>query len=192
MQSAEPPRQDPSLRSFDPRDGLDREVSRLVEGVWFVTKVVFFTSSIPWPSRLKASLLRRFGATVGSRVLLRHRINIHMPWKLTIGDDCWIGEESWILNLEPVTLGSDVCISQRAFICTGNHDYRSSTMRYRNDPVEIEDGAWVGAAAFVGPGVTVGRNGVVAAGSVITSDVEPNTVVSTVGLRTERTRWHNS
>ena len=160
--------------------------------MWFLTKVVFFTSSIPWPSTVKAALLRRFGATVGSGVLLRHRINIHMPWKLVIGDDCWIGEESWILNLEPVRIGSDVCISQRAFICTGNHDYRSSTMRYRNDPVVIEDGAWVGAAAFVGPGVTVGRNGVVAAGSVITSDVEPNTVVSTVGLRTERTRWHDS
>ena len=172
--------------------GLDRGRSVWVEAAWYLTKVLFFTSPIPWPSSLKASLLRAFGAEVGSNVLLRHRLNIHLPWKLTIGNDCWIGEEVWLLNFEPITIGSDVVISQRGFLCTGNHDYRSDDMAYRNDAIIVNDGAWVGAASFVGPGVTVGTNAVVSAGSVITSDVPADTVVSSISGRTEKPRWPSS
>lgn len=119
------------------------------------------------PRRLRPVILRAFGATVGTGVTIRPAVKIHWPWKLAIGDDTWIGEESWLLNLEPITIGSDVCISQRAFLCTGSHDHDSPDFRYDNGPIVVEDGAWIALGALVLRGVTVGRGVVVPAGAVV-------------------------
>lgn len=127
-------------------------------------------SPLPWPSSLKVRLLRAFGAQVGDGVVIKPRVNIHMPWRITIGNHVWLGEEVFILNLAPVQIESHVCISQRAFLCTGNHDYRDPAFRYRNMPITVERGAWVGAQVFVGPGVTVGSECVLSAGAVVTKD----------------------
>lgn len=177
------------LDRFDASIGLDRGQPKRVEAMWYLVKVLFFLTAIPWPSRLKVGLLRRFGAEVGTGVLIRQRVNIHMPWKLSIGDHCWIGEEVWILNFEPVTIGSHCSISQRAFLCTGNHDYRSIDMQYRNAPISIGDGAWVGAQAFVAPGVEIGREAVIAAGSVVAQSVGAAHVFTSEAAPSVRPRW---
>jgi putative colanic acid biosynthesis acetyltransferase WcaF len=122
-------------------------------------------------------------------VVLKPRINIHLPWKLEIGDFTWIGEEVLILNFEPVTIGAHCCISQRAFVCTGNHDFRQPDMPYRNRPIHIQDGAWVGAQAFVGPGVTVGLDAVILAGSIATGDLPPKMICSGNPCRPTKLRW---
>ncbi|MDO4932063.1 MAG: DapH/DapD/GlmU-related protein, partial [Prevotellaceae bacterium] len=96
------------------------------------------------------------------------------PWYLTIGDDCWLGEGCWIDNLDKVVIGSNVCISQGAMLLTGNHDYTIYNMPYRNAPIQIEDGAWIGAQATVCPGVTVHRNAILTVGSVATKDMDEN------------------
>jgi putative colanic acid biosynthesis acetyltransferase WcaF len=153
---------------FNPACGLDRGCPRLVELLWYLIKCAFFLSALPWPSGLKCWILRLFGAKLGLGVVIKPRVNIHFPWKLAVGDHTWIGEEVFILNFEPVTVGSHCCLSQRAFLCTGNHDFTKPDMPYRNRPITVEDGAWVGAQVFVGPGVTVGSESVVAAGSVVT------------------------
>ena len=108
------------------------------------------------PEAWRVALLRRFGATIGEGVKVRHNVTIHWPWKLSIGDDSWIGEDVWLLNLEPVTIGKDVCLSQGAFLCTGSHDARAPSFEYDNGPITVEDGAWVAAQALVLRGTTVG------------------------------------
>ena len=157
----------------------------------YLTKIAFFLTALPWPSRLKASLLRLFGARVGKGVKIKPRVNIHMPWKLDVGDHCWIGEEAFILNFEPVTIGSQVVISQRAFLCTGNHDYGRPEMPYRNEPIDIGDGAWVGASVFVGPGVRVGSECVVGAGSMVTGDLPAGMVCAGNPAVPVRPRFRN-
>lgn len=174
---------------FQPALGLDRGRPKWVEAAWYLLKVIFFLSSLPWPSRLKCAILRAFGAKVGRAVLIKPRVNIHFPWKLTVGDHAWIGEEAWILNFEPIHIGAHCCISQRAFLCGGNHDYRQIDMRYRNEPITVADGAWVGAQVFVGPGVTVHEDAVVTAGSVVTADVPAGMVCSGVPCRPVKPRW---
>lgn len=135
------------------------------------------------PASLRVSLLRLFGATIGDDVLIRHRVRVLWPWKLVVGDRSWIGEGAWILNLEPVTIGADVCISQEVFLCSGSHDYRAANFRYRNQPIDIEDGAWVAARAMVLPGVKVGTASVIAAGVTVAHDVPPRTLLTASGPR---------
>jgi putative colanic acid biosynthesis acetyltransferase WcaF len=129
------------------------------------------------PVRLRVALLRAFGAEIADGVLIRHNVRVHWPWKLTVGRDTWIGDGAWILNLEPVRIGSDVCISQDVLLCTGSHDHRSPTFEFDNAPVEVADGAWVAARATVLRGVRVGRDAVVGATALVTSDVPDGAVV---------------
>ena len=113
--------------------GYDRGRSRAHQIAWYAVQNLVFAK---WwlPARLRPRLLRAFGATVGTGVLIRNGVRVHWPWKLTIGDDSWIGEDAWILNLEPVAIGHDVCVSQEALLCTGSHDRDSPTFEFDNAP----------------------------------------------------------
>jgi putative colanic acid biosynthesis acetyltransferase WcaF len=150
--------------------GYDKGRSRIVQAAWFATMNLVFSA---WwcPGRVRVTLLRAFGARVGENVLIRHRVRVLWPWKLSVGDNCWIGEGAWILNLEPVTLGHDVCVSQEAFLCAGSHDPRSATFEFDNGPISIDDGAWIGARATVLRRVSIGRGAVVPAGAVVRKDI---------------------
>ncbi|WP_435654683.1 WcaF family extracellular polysaccharide biosynthesis acetyltransferase [Cellulophaga baltica] len=178
-----------SLKDFDSSVGLDRGASRLKELCWYMVKVTFFLSALPYPSGLKTKLLRFFGAKIGKGVVIKPRVNIHFPWKLEIGDHTWIGEEAFLLNFEKLTIGNNVCISQRSFLCGGNHDYRNPTMPYRNGPIILKDGSWVGACCFIGPNVTVGKDTVITVGSVIVSDLEENRVITKPITSQIKVRW---
>jgi putative colanic acid biosynthesis acetyltransferase WcaF len=169
--------------------GLDRGRPKLIEAVWYLLKCAVFLTPLPFPSRLKCAILRAFGATIGSGVVIKPRVNIHFPWKLSVGDHAWIGEEVFILNLEPVTIGAHCCISQRVFICTGNHDYRQPDMAYRSQPIVINDGAWVGAQVFVSPGVTIGADAVITAGSVVTRSLPAELVCTGNPCVPVKNRW---
>jgi putative colanic acid biosynthesis acetyltransferase WcaF len=161
---------------FDRNDGYSLGRPRIVFWLWYPIKVIFFLSVIPWPRCLRSWILRGFGARVGRGVYWKPRINIHIPWNLEIGDHALIGEEVFILNFDIVRIGSQACISQRAFICTGNHDFTDVRMKYRNRPIVIGDGAWVGAQVFVAPGVVIGEECVVTAGSVVVKSL-PNGMI---------------
>lgn len=123
------------------------------------------------PPRLRVVVLRLFGATIGDNVLIRHRVRIHWPWKLIVGDNSWIGEDVWILNLEPVVIGDDVCISQGVMLCTGSHDRTSQTFEFDNAPIVVEDGAWIAARATVLRGSRIGRDSVIGATALIAGNV---------------------
>ena len=161
---------------FDRTKGLDRGRPKWFEAIWYLVKCSLFLTPLPFPSAFKRSILRFFGARIGRGVVIKPRVNIHLPWKLTVGDFSWIGEEAFILNFEPVTIGAHCCISQRVFLCTGNHDYRKPTMPYRNKPITIEDGGWIGAQVFVAPGVNIRNEAVITAGSIVTVDPPPRMI----------------
>lgn len=129
------------------------------------------------PRRLRRAVLRFFGADIGHNVHIGHDVRIRWPWKLSIGDNSWIGEQAWILNLEPVIIGSDVCISQGAMLCTGSHDRRSPTFEFDNAPIVIADGAWIAARATVLRGSVIGHHSVVGASALVSGRVDPGSTV---------------
>ncbi len=122
------------------------------------------------------AILRAFGADIGVGVLVRHRVRVHWPWKLVVGSNSWIGEGSWLLNLEPVVIGHDTCISQDVLLCTGSHLRGSPTFEFDNAPIEVGDGVWVCARAVVLRGVRIGDGAAIGANCVVTRDVRAGSV----------------
>jgi putative colanic acid biosynthesis acetyltransferase WcaF len=164
------------LSIYDNSD-FDRGAPRWKEALWVLTRCLFFQNPLPWPSGLRVAWLRAFGASVGDGVVIRENVNISFPWRLSIGDHVWIGEDVGILSLAQVTIESNVCISQRAYLCSGSHDFRREDFKLKVAPITLRTGSWVAAVAFIGPGVEIGAGAVVAAGSVVFKDVAPGAVV---------------
>lgn len=179
------------LDGFNPT-GFDRGASKMKEILWYLVKVVFFLTALPYPNSIKVALLRLFGAKVGKGIIIKPRVNIHFPWKLHMGNNIWIGEEAFILNFEQVFIGNNVCISQRAFLCGGNHDYRDSAMPYRNGPITLKDGVWIGACCFIGPNVCIETDTVVSAASVVTCNLDANGIYKGNPATYFKTRWKNN
>jgi putative colanic acid biosynthesis acetyltransferase WcaF len=141
-------------------------------GTWLCAQHIIFKSAF-FPSSLRPLLLKLFGASVGRGVIIRRGVRVHFPWNLEIGDYCWIGEEVWFINHEKVSIGSNVCISQRSIVCSGGHDYQSTSLEYAHKPVVIKDGAWICLDAKVLPGVTIGQCSVISASEVVRKSI-PN------------------
>jgi putative colanic acid biosynthesis acetyltransferase WcaF len=154
-----------------------------IRGLWYLVSMLIFESGwvpLVWPKRW---LLRLFGAKIGRGLVIKPRVWIKYPWRLTVGDHCWIGQGTWIDNLADVRFGSHVCVSQQVYICTGSHDYRRRSFDLIIRPVEVCNGAWLGARALVLGGVMVGPNAIVAAGSIITKNVPAATIVASQPAR---------
>lgn len=160
------------LSSFDGSD-FNKRAGVIKITLWYFVNALFVKASWNPFMGIKILLLRLFGATVGSGLVIKNNVVIKSPWNLVIGNNCWIGENAWIDNLDKVVIGNNVCISQGAMLLTGNHDYTIYNMPYRNAPVSIEDGAWIGAQTVVCPGVNVHENAILTVGSIATKDMDP-------------------
>ena len=152
--------------------------SKFKRGLWYLINCCFIRGSWNMSSNIKIFWLRVFGATVGKGVIIRPAVHIKYPWKLNIGNHCWLGESVWIDNLDQVTLEDNVCVSQGAYLLCGNHNYKSSSFDLMTAPIYLHQGSWIGAKAVVGPGVTSGSHAVLSLGAVATKDLEPYTVYS--------------
>lgn len=143
-------------------------------GMWQLCSIIFFISPFCPSSKLRAIILRWFGAKVGvGLVMSKPKVNIKFPWRLVIGNHVWIGENAWILNIDQVVIGNSVNIAQGAMLLTGNHNYKSVEFETITGPITLEDGVFIGAQSVVCPGVTCRSHSILAVGSVATHDLEP-------------------
>ncbi len=160
----------------------------LVRLAWYFVNELVFKPGL-WPvNGLKVELLRLFGAKVGRGVVIKPCVNIKYPWRLTVGDYAWIGEQVWIDNLADVRIGAHACLSQGAMLLCGSHNYKQLSFDLLIGEIVLEPGAWVGAKALVCPGVTLGSHAVLAAGSVATQDLPAYTVCQGNPAVVKRTR----
>jgi len=155
---------------------FDRGAGRIKESLWILCKCLFFLNPFPWPSSLRVFFLRLFGARLGRNVIVRSGVNISFPWRFMTGNYVWLGEDVSILSLAPVTLGSHVCISQGAFLCTGSHASNAEAFDLHTLPITVEDQVWIAARAFIGPGTRIGQGSIVGAGAVLMKAIPPNSM----------------
>lgn len=153
---------------------FDRGAGRVREFIWLSVSLILFRLCPFSLSPLKCVVLRAFGAKIGTNVTIKPQVKITFPWKLTIGNHVWLGEECWLLNLDHIVIGNNICISQRAFLCTGSHDYQKPSFDLIIKPIILQDSCWIGAGAWVGPGVNAGQESILSAGSVAIKNLEPS------------------
>jgi putative colanic acid biosynthesis acetyltransferase WcaF len=150
--------------------------SRWVQALWFFIGLPLLRSTWIPSSGFRRWLLRAFGCLIGEGVVIKPGVRVKYPWLIEIGDHTWIGEDVWIDNIGSVQIGSNVCISQAAYLCTGNHDWTDPSFALLIGPIILRDGAWVGARCLIGPGVEMAECSVAGAGSVVTGKLRAFTV----------------
>ena len=163
--------------------------SNLWRAAWLFLGLPLFRCSLLPFSGFRVALLRLFGAQVGKGVVIHSEVVVKYPWHLIIGDHCWIGERSWFDSLTTIRLGSNVCVSQGVYLCTGNHDWSDPAFGLRLAPIALHDGAWAGAMSRLLPGAVLSEGAVAAAGCVIAGPVPVRRVVAgnpAAFLRTRR------
>jgi len=150
--------------------GYDKGRGFIHQVLWQLVSGLVF---VRWwcPAGVRVKILRAFGAQIGEGVYIKPRVRIHWPWRLSIGDHSWIGEDAWILNLVQISIGKQSVISQSVLLCSGSHDMHSPTFELQNAPISIGDYTWIAARATVLRGVTVGDNALVGAGALVVKDV---------------------
>lgn len=161
-----------NLSSFKvPSDFRGRSI--VIVQLWGIVQSTFFKLTPQFMYRWRRWLLCLFGAKIGKGVLIRSSTKITYPWKLTIGDYSWIGEETVLYNLGEINIGSNVAIAHRVYLCTGTHDYQDPNFEIASLPIVIEDEVWLPNDVFVAPGVRIGRGSVVGARSSVFKDLPP-------------------
>ena len=143
---------------------------------WYFINVIFFKSSFFPFNFLKIFLLQLFGCSLGKGVVIKPNVNIKYPWKLSLGNYVWIGERVWIDNLDNVTIGNHVCISQGAMLICGSHNYKKQSFDLITKEITLNDGVWIGAKSIILPGVVAESHAILSAGSVISKNLESFTV----------------
>jgi len=155
-----------------------------------------------WKARLSATLLRSFALrTAGHLPLSALRVSVYRilfgmnigkgakidcgcliwgPGRITIGPGTVVNRGVVLDGRFPLTIGRNVSISLYSIILTLQHDLEAPDFRSIGAPVTIEDHVFVGARAIIMPGITIGEGAAVAAGAVVTKDVEPFAVVAGV------------
>ncbi|RQR24896.1 colanic acid biosynthesis acetyltransferase WcaF [Burkholderia sp. Bp9143] len=156
--------------------------------LWWICQSILFRASPQFMYGWRRFLLRLFGARVGKGVLIRPTSVVTYPWKVTLGDHSWIGDDAVLYSLGPIEVGAHAVVSQRSYLCAGDHDPTRVDFAIRGRPIRIEEQAWVASDVFVAPGVTVGRGAVVGARSSVFSDMEEGMICVGTPCRPVRRR----
>lgn len=166
---------------------FDRGASHVRLALWWLVNGFLFSSPLPG-SNWRVLLLRAFGAIVGRGVIIKPLVRIKFPWRLQIGDHSWIGESVWIDNLAEVRIGSNVCISQDAYFCTGSHDWESVSFNLITKSIVVADHCWIGAKCVLVPGTELGTGSVLCMASLGRGQLSSWTIYSGVPAVPQRLR----
>ncbi|ABO59415.1 putative colanic acid biosynthesis acetyltransferase [Burkholderia vietnamiensis] len=163
-------RQYQDLSTFSVPVGFRGRSAAVVQLWWICQKTLFHTSP-QFMYGWRRFLLRLFGARIGRGVLIRPTVTVTYPWKVVFGDHSWVGDDAVLYSLAPIEIGANAVISQRSYLCGGDHDPTRVDFAIRGRSIRVEEQAWIAADVFVAPGVTIGRGALVGARSSVFSDL---------------------
>jgi len=167
-----------------PWSGSHRLLRALWEFCWFI-----FCGWTPKPlNAWRLFWLRVFDAKVDGAPFVHQRARIAVPWNLTLHDRACLGDRANAYSLGEIEIGARATIAQEAYLSTGSHDFEQSGMPLVAAKITIGEDAFVGARAFVLPGVTIGARSIIGACSVVTGDVPENVIAAGNPCRVLRPR----
>jgi putative colanic acid biosynthesis acetyltransferase WcaF len=138
---------------------------------WWLVQATLFRWSPQFAYGFRAWLLRKFGAQVGQGVIVRPSVTITYPWKVTIGDHAWVGDDAVLYSLGAIEIGANAVVSQRSYLCAADHDHTQVDFPIRSRKITIGAQAWLAADVFVAPGITIGEGAVIGARSSVFKDM---------------------
>lgn len=129
----------------------------------------------------RAELLRELFASVGDNAVIEPTFRCDYGRNIHIGDNFFANFDCIILDVCPVTIGSDVLFGPRVSLYTAAHpldaEVRRTGLEY-GKPIHINDGVWIGGNSVINPGVTIGARSVIGSGSVVTKDIPPDVIAA--------------
>lgn len=142
----------------------------------------------PW----RLFILRLFGAKLHGTPFVHQRARIQLPWNLTMHHRACLGDRANAYTLAPIVIGEGATIAQEAYLCSGTHDFASPALPLQTSPIHVGKDVFVGARAFILPGVTIGDRAIVGACAVVTKNVAASAIVAgnpakVIGQRTPPT-----
>lgn len=163
------------LSTYSHSFSLKNKISRLI---WNGVRLLLFR---PFASRIfkkwRVLVLKCFGAKIEWSSHIYASVKIWAPWNLEMGSNTTFGPNVECYNQGRISIGANTIISQNTHLCASSHDYTHKNFPLLLKPIVIRNGVWVAAGAFVGPGVIIGNNAVVAACGVVTKNVDDNCIV---------------
>jgi putative colanic acid biosynthesis acetyltransferase WcaF len=154
------------------------ESHRLMRALWGFCWFIFCAWTPKPLNAWRLFWLRVFDAKIDGTPFVHQRARIAVPWNLTMHDRACLGDRANAYSLGPIEIGARATIAQEAYLSTGSHDFDAPNMPLVTAKITIGEDAFVGARAFVLPGVTIGPRAIIGACSVVTSDVPENVIAA--------------
>ena len=154
------------LKKFKVTKGF-RGRSKVIVQLWWIVENTFFAMSPQFLYGWRRFLLRLFGAQVGRGVLIRSTAKFTYPWKVSIGDYSWIGEQTVFYSLDEIRIGTHVAIAHGVYFNTGLHDYTKKEFTILSKKIIIEDECWITNDVYLAPGIIIEKGSVIGARSSV-------------------------
>lgn len=167
-----------------PWSGRNRMLRVLWDFCWFV-----FCVWTPKPlNEWRLFWLRVFDAKIHGIPFVHQRARIAIPWNLTMHDRACLGDRANAYTLGEIEIGAGAIVAQEAYLSTGSHDFSQAARPLVTAKITIGQDAFVGARAFVMPGVNIGARSVIGACSVVTHDIPEDVMAAGNPCKILRTR----
>lgn len=133
---------------------------------------ILLCSWTPKPlNRWRIFILRIFGATIYGNPFVHQRARIQIPWNLILHDHACLGDGAVAYSLGEIEIFEHATVAQEVYLCTGTHDFENLNRPLQTAKITIGSYAFIGARAFIMPGINIHSGALIGACSVVTRDV---------------------
>lgn len=148
-----------------------------------------FNNMKPSERSERNQIIQKLFHSVGENAWIESPFNCDFGYNITVGDNFYANTNCTILDCTKVTIGNNVLIGPNVSLYTPNHamdaDERKAGYE-RSLPINIGDNVWISGSVTIVPGVTIGDNTIIGAGSVVTKDIPANVIAAGVPCRVIR------
>lgn len=160
---------------FDSPWSISQRIKMIVwEYVWML-----LCSWTPKPANgWRLLWLKLFGCTIYGKPFVHQRARIQIPWNLILHDRACLGDRTNAYTLGVIEIFEHATVGQEAYLCTGTHAFNKQSMNLITTKITIGKNVFIGARAFIMPGIIIADNAIIGAGSLVTRNVESNAIMA--------------